>query len=393
MKPRLLIIINSLNFGGAERVVSELLNNMNNDLELHLVLFCDIIKYPISDKIKIFHLKENINAGSMNMYARLPLIAYKIAKYCKQNKIETSVSFLNRPCYVNALMKTLWGYKGKLIMCERSHKSSNLEYIGGDSKVYKVITKRLITFSYNRADLVLTNSKISRLDLIENFAVNTNIKVIYNPIDNPAIQSLAAEPLPSFFEKDIFYFATTGNFRIEKNFALLVTAFAKLKHLPVKLLLVGGGALEQPISEQVKDLGITEKVIFTGFQENPFKYINGSQCFVLSSNTEGFPNVLIEALTCGKAVISTDCKSGPRELLAPATDPANQITNSYELVDFGILTPVNNADILAAAMIKMYEDAPLLQRYEAKAKARALEFDVNKIKTEFLKAFLLQPKD
>lgn len=393
MRPKLLIFINTLNFGGAERVVSQLLNNLNAEFEIHLALYYHQIKYDIPKEIKILDLKQNPAEGNIAILLKLPFIAHRLAAYCKEHEIQTSVAFLNRPCYINAFMKSLWGYKGKLIMCERSHQSSILKFIGGGSSIYQKITKKLISFSYNRADLVLTNSKISRLDLIENFDVKTNIEVIYNPIDNLNIERLAIEELPPFFEKDIFYFVTTGNFRIEKNFALLVSAFAKIKYLPVKLLLVGGGALEQSLRSQVKELGIEDKVVFTGFQENPFKYINGSGCFVLSSHTEGFPNVLIEALACGKAVISTDCKSGPRELLAPATNPGNQLSGKFELADFGILTPVNDVEILAAAMIKMYEDVQLRNQYESKAKARALQFDVDKIKKEFLKAFLLQSKD
>lgn len=387
MKPKLLIFINTLHFGGAERVVSQLLNHLNDDFELHLALYSNIINYSISNKVKVFDLKENANAGNITTLLRIPLIARRLSGYCKKNNIQTSVSFLNRPCYANAIMKKFWGYKGRTIMCERSHQSSILNYIGGRSSLYKLITKKLIAFSYQQSDLVIANSKLSKADLQENFGVSAPIKVIYNPIDIKALEEKAAEMFPDFFEHDIFYFITTGNFRVEKNFSLLIKAFSHLKQLPVKLIFVGGGALETELKNQVQQLGIAEKVIFTGFKKNPFKYMNGSDCFVLSSLTEGFPNVLLEALACGKPVISTDCKSGPRELLAPNTSIEQQATNDYEIADYGLLTPANNALALAKAMKRMYEDKFLQKSFASKAKARAAAFDVNIIKEYFIEAF------
>lgn len=390
MKPKLLITINTLGFGGAERVVSQLLNHLNDDFEIHLALFNKVISYPIPSDIKVLDLGQNISAGNISILLKLPMLARKVARYCKENGITTSVSFLNRPCYVNAFMKALWGFKGKTVMCERSHQSSILNYIGGGSKLYKVITKKLINFSYNKADLVLANSIVSKEDLLSNFGVKTPVEVIYNPIDITTIDQLSEQSTTHTLAANVFHFISTGNFRIEKNFALLVEAFSLLKDLPVKLVLVGGGALENSLKQQAAQAGINDKVIFTGFEKNPFSYIKKSNCFVLSSYTEGFPNVLLEALSCGKPVISTDCKSGPRELLAPGTPVLQQVEKDFELAAYGLLTPVDDAVSLANAMRKMYMDNQLRHDLSQKSRMRAMDFDVNKIKNEFIKAF--QPK-
>jgi N-acetylgalactosamine-N,N'-diacetylbacillosaminyl-diphospho-undecaprenol 4-alpha-N-acetylgalactosaminyltransferase len=134
-------------------------------------------------------------------------------------------------------------------------------------------------------------------------------------------------------------------------------------------------------------MGMKDKVIFTGFDKNPFKYVSRSDCFVLSSDVEGFPNVLIEALACGKPVISTDCSSGPRELLAPATDLHHRAITDYEIGEYGILTPVGDVSALAAAMKKMYENAALRKQFSEKAAGRAEKFDVDEIKQYFHVAF------
>ena len=145
--------------------------------------------------------------------------------------------------------------------------------------------------------------------------------------------------------------------------------------------------MEEELRQKVYDMGLIDKIIFCGFDKNPFKYVSRSDCFVLSSDVEGFPNVLIEALACRKSVISTDCSSGPRELLAPATDLHHRVINNYEIGEYGMLTPVNDVIALAAAMKKMYEDADLRARFTEKAAGRAQQFDVDEIKQYFHVAF------
>ena len=214
-KPKLLFFINTLNFGGAERVVSQLLNHLQDNYELHLAIYSNVIKYQIPEKVNVFILNEEVNAGNAKLFLRLPIIAKKLAIYCKQQNIDICVSFLNRPSYVNAIMKSFWGFKGKSIMCERSHQTNILNYIG--SPIYKRITKFMVNYAYQKADLVITNSQVSKADLIDNFAIAKPIEVIYNPIDINATQKQAEQPIDLIIEEDVFYFVTAGNFRTEKK--------------------------------------------------------------------------------------------------------------------------------------------------------------------------------
>jgi len=384
MKPRLLIFINTLQIGGSERVVSLLLQNLYKDFEIHLAMYTNIIEYSIPPEIKILDLKQVLIESKLKLFLKAPLIAKKISEYCKKNNIHTSVAFLYRPCYINSLMKTRFGYKGFVIMCERTHQSAILQ---GYNWFLRFMTRIIIKYAYQNADLVLTNSYVMQSDLVKNLKIKTPTRVIYNPIDIEYIL-IQSKEVPSYiFESGIFYFITVGGFRKEKNHLLLIQAFFILRKLPCKLIIVGGGIEEEVCKQKVKDLDITESVIFCGFDINPLKYVSRSDCFVLSSDVEGFPNVLLEALACGKPIISTDCTSGPRELLAPDSDIHSQAINHYEIGEYGILTPINDITTLAAAMKRMYEDEQLRNTYTTRAPARAAEFHVNEIKQYFQLAF------
>lgn len=384
MKPKILIFINSLNLGGAERVVSHLLHHLNNDFEIHLAMYSNQIEYDIPENIPVFDLGQPLDESPFSVFLNLPRLSYRVYNYCKKNKIKTSVAFLNRPCYINALMRTLWRYKGTIVMCERTHQTTIL---ASNSWLFRKITKRMVSFSYKRADLVLVNSYASKQDLQENFHVNKPMQVIYNPVDIEKIKLQAAESCDIEFEKNCFYFISVGGFRKEKNINFLLDAFFIIKHLPVKLILVGSGSLKEELENKVADLGMKNQVIFTGYDNNPFKYVKRSNCYVLSSYVEGFPNVLLEALACEKPIIATDCKSGPRELLAPGTDLHYTSKSSYEIAEYGILTPVNDVANLAASMRKMYDDEKLRQQYESKALSRAKQFDVSETIQFFHVAF------
>lgn len=384
IRPKLLIFINTLQSGGAERVVSLLLEHLRNDFEIHLALYTNMVDYAIPSEIKILDLKQPLQQNKIIRFIKMPYQSYKVYSYCKKNNIKISVAFLYRPCYVNALMKSLWSYNGKVIMCERTHQTTMQQ---SHSAIYRMFSKFMVMFSYKRADLVLANSYAMKTDLVENFRIKTPVKVIYNPIDLNFIRTHIDE-VPAFeFDKDTFYFINVGGFRKEKNHLLLLQALFILKNLPCKLLMVGGGVMDEELKQKSADLGMNKKVVFCGWDNNPFKYVSRSDCFVLCSEVEGFPNVLIEALACGKAVISTDCSSGPRELLAPATDLHHKAINNYEIGEYGILTPVNDVTVLAAAMKRMYEDHALRRQFEEKAKGRAQQFDVDEIKQYFHVAF------
>lgn len=167
---------------------------------------------------------------------------------------------------------------------------------------------------YGQQPLVAVSQGVA-VDLRTNFGIAPgHVRVIVNPFDIAAIRSLAAEPCACRPEGP--YIIHVGRFAAQKRHDLLFAAFARLARegLPHTLVL-----LTQPdakLTALVAQHGIEHRVVIAGFQANPYSWMAGADLLVLSSDHEGLPNVLIEALASGTRVVSTDCPSGPREIMA-----------------------------------------------------------------------------
>ena len=145
-----------------------------------------------------------------------------------------------------------------------------------------------------------------------------SIEVIFNPIINERIIQRANEPNnhPWFNPKTVPVIIAIGRLSEQKNFSLLLQSFAKvLESTKARLIIFGEGPLRSDLENLVKELNLQDAVLLPGVVANPYNYLNNADLFVLSSNYEGLPNALVEALACGCPVVSTDCQSGPREIL------------------------------------------------------------------------------
>ena len=194
--------------------------------------------------------------------------------------------------------------------------------------------------------------------------------VIYNPTVDQDLFKKARQELdhPWFAGKnDVPVLLGVGRLGPQKNFGLLIRSFAKLcQHREARLVLLGDGNERDELETLVRELGIQDKVDFVGFVSNPYKYMANASLFVLSSKFEGFGLVLVEALACGCPVVSTDCPSGPREVL--------------EGGKWGRLVPTGDEEALAKAM-----DESLSEEHDPeRLRRRAQEFSVDKVVDEYL---------
>ena len=369
MKKNLSILIYSLGSGGAERVVSLLLEFLKEYFNVTLVLMNNTIHYEVPKNIQVFYLEESsIYESGILKLLKIPFLAYRYRKLCTQYNIDTSLSFMNRPNYINVIAKLL-GNKCHTIISERAMPSLQYGYNNFQSKINKILIKSL----YPEADKIIANSYGNAEDLERNFSIQKSLlHVIQNPIDLTMIQQNALEPIN--FNFNPYTYITIGRLDEGKNHAMLIHAFAKLANKSTQLLIIGDGLLKEPLQKQIDSLNLQNRVFLLGKKTNPYKYLQRSDCFVFGSNHEGFPNVVLEALATNLPVISTNCPSGPQEILAP--------TNKNE---YGILTPVNNSNEMYQAMQLLLTDNNKANYYKNQARIRAKDFDKTEILQHYLK--------
>ncbi|MDF1881211.1 glycosyltransferase, partial [Sulfurimonas sp. MAG313] len=233
---------------------------------------------------------------------------------------------------------------------------------------------------YPKADLIIPNAIGTEQDLINAFNIDKNkIQVIHNLLDIKKIFELQKEPVE--MDESIFTFVTVGRFFDQKNHLLLIKT---MKDINAKLIIIGDGVLRDELENTIVEYKLENKVFLLGQQANPYKYLSKADCFVLSSDYEGFPNVLLEALACKLPIISTDCQSGPREILAPGSDVNFQLKDDIEIGEYGILTAVGNSESLLKAMKRIFTDSVLRKTLIKKADTRASAFDKNIIIEEWI---------
>jgi len=223
---------------------------------------------------------------------------------------------------------------------------------------------------YRRADAVVAVSKGVAEDIADYLCLDRDhVITIYNPIETKQIETLSQESLshPWFDSATVPVILGIGRFVAQKDFPLLLRAFAKLREKrQARLVLLGGDESsaeqrehKQELGRLATRLGVNEDFDMPGFKVNPYSFLRKASVFVLSSRYEGFGNVLVEALLCGCPVVSTNCQSGPAEILSDGK--------------YGMLVPVGDERKLADAICET------LDNHEDKAvlRARGEEFSID----------------
>jgi len=199
--------------------------------------------------------------------------------------------------------------------------------------------------TYPQADGIVAVSRGVADDLAALTGIaRERIHTIHNPALPPPAP-LSAPPHPWLAAGEPPVLLASGRLAPQKDFLTLLDAFARVRNQrPARLIVLGEGPERERLLGVAARLGVAQHAAFPGFVPDPYPYLRRAALFVLSSIHEGFPNVLLEALACGVPVVSTDCPSGPRELLREGR--------------LGPLVPVRNAEALAAAILSTLESPP-----------------------------------
>lgn len=393
---RILFVLNRLLGRGAERASLQIASYLCSHHTVYLVLLYDDSEqiYSVDPRIERFELHTKQGAGPVRNNLSILSSARKLRELKEKLKIDVTVSFLQTADLCNVLS----GGPGRKLVTVRNFYS---ERFGPDAELHPLIRRFLIRRIAKRADGIASVSDAAGRDLAENYGADpSKIVTICNFCDAEKIRKELGHTRSSEKSGETFEYITAGSLIRQKGHWHLLRAFARVceKHPQARLhicgqedRIYGGRDLSRDLRELAGHLGIGDKVIFSGFEKEIFRNLSRADCAVFTSLYEGMSNAMLEAMACGLPVISTDCHSGPREVLSPESDCMEQ-TSDISYASFGILTPpvdgawegagepLTAAEVaLSEAMLRILEDEPLRRSYAKKSLERIRAFAPGRI--------------
>lgn len=365
-RKRVLFIINSLAGGGAERVICTLLRASQSELWDNQISLLLLDREPA-----MYEVPHWVDVEQLDCRHSLVRSIWSVWRALRRAKPDLTVSFLTRSNVANVIGSVLLGIPA--VISERVNTSSHL-----GSGAAAAVARELVKATYPKARRIIAVSQGVADDLHASFGVRSErVAVIANPVDLDAIRAHARSGAPVPIEGP--YAVTMGRLVPNKNFAMLIDAFAR-SGIAGKLAILGDGPEREALTRQVEALGLAGRVVMPGFSENPFPTLARAAFYVSPSNAEGFPNSLLEAMSVGLPVISTNCPSGPSEVLADLK--REQVGPAVTFAAHGILVAPNDPDAMAAALRAMADPARR-QSYAERSPQRAADFGVARAKDAY----------
>lgn len=360
---RIAFFLPNLYGGGAERVSVNLLKGMvdNQNLTLDLVL-------GIAEGSFLAQVPAGVNIINLDS-PRVATAILPLVKYLKTAQPDALLSHLGHANVIALFANKLAGSKTKLAVVEHNTLSV------ADAPSWRAkITPWFMKQFYPSANAIIGVSQGVSQDLESQlgFAPGT-VKTIYNPVINQELITKAntVPDHPWLQPGECPVFLAVGRLTAQKDFVNLIQAFALVrKQKTSRLIILGEGELRTELETLANDLGVRQDIDFPGFADNPYGYMSQATAFVLSSRYEGLPTALIEAMACGCSIVSTDCPSGPQEILAGGK--------------YGTLVPIQDSISLSNGMLQVLNE-PFSQEV---LQERARMFATEQIVPQYLATLL-----
>lgn len=361
--PRLALYLPSLRGGGAERVMVTLANAIAErgyTVDLVLAEATGAYLAEVSPRVRVIDLKSS----------RVVISLPRLIRYLRRERPVAMLSAMGHANVIAILAQKLAGVKTRMVVSERNTYS----VASAHTKGWRAVTvKRLQRPAYLASDGIVAVSTGVADDLAKSLSIpRARIDVAYNPVVTDSLSTLADETtaLPWLTLGSSPLILGAGRLTKAKDFITLIRSFALVRATrPARLAILGEGELRAELETEAIKLGVDTDVVMPGFIDNPFAVMRQANLFVLSSAWEGLPNVLIQAMACGTPVVSTDCPSGPNEIL--------------EGGKWGRLVPVGDVLALAKAIT-----ASLDEIEHPNVALRAADFSVDQAVNKYLQVML-----
>lgn len=359
------IYINDLSGGGVERQTLALARGLRTK-----GMAVTVVVHQARGQLRD-HVPDNIrlvDLGGQRTLQDIPLIA----RFLRREHPDVLLANVDHNNVAAMLGNQLAGNKTKVVICQ--HNSMAAEYFSGLRWTYRLIpfAYRLLAPCFSRA-VAVSEGIAGELHTIAHIP-DRKITLIHNSVIGPDFQIRAEQPVthPWFNQPERPVFVTAGRLVAMKDHETLLRALAiHHKQWSSRLLVLGSGPLREKLEALAGELDLREAVDFLGFRENPLPYFQRADAFIMSSYSEGFGNVLVEAMGCGTPVISTNCPHGPAEILDHGR--------------YGMLVAPRNACALATAMNSVTQ---LRREWPSTVlKARAAEFSDAACASNYMRLF------
>lgn len=302
---RLVGLIHTLDMGGAQRIMLSILNHfVELELEVHLIIFDNrgVFKNELSSKVVIEDL------ATPSVMRGMP----KCLRYLKRlqpDTVFTGIGHLNLALAPFIPFMKLLLPKSKWIARE-----TNIVSLQNQTSKYPKLFDWLYRRTYNNYDAIIAQSEDMKDDLSLNYLLSDKVVVINNPIDYEKVHHAALEEPAIQFEPSKINLLSVAKLREEKRHDLMLEVLALL---PKKfhLYIVGSGEKEEALKALSQHLKLEHRVSFLGEKENPYSYMKSADLFLLTSQREGFPNVLLEANVLGLPIVAFACQGGIKEIV------------------------------------------------------------------------------
>lgn len=328
--PDITFFLDDLNGGGAERItvhLAEGISDLGYRVDLLLVNALGPYLEQVSNQVRIVSLGTGRTSRS--------LIALR--RYIATSRTPVIISALHHVNLAALLTKRIYRLPTRIIATLHNTFSAERRH---DKTLKGKIKYALIASCYRWADEIVAVSEGAAIDFATATGISRkSITTIYNPVITNTLFEQSREPLehPWLVPGQPPLVLAIGRLDKQKDFPTLIRAFRILREsTPARLLILGEGTERSNLEKMIKEYKLQDCVALPGFVSNPYAYLRQAKAFALSSLWEGLPTVLIEALALNVPIVSTDCPSGPREILADGR--------------YGKLVPVGDDRALARAL-------------------------------------------